>query len=648
MVPDGPPKDLESGGARSPPKTKGLVIGTAGHVDHGKTALVRALTGVETDRWREERERGLTIDIGFAKLRLEEGVEIGVVDVPGHEDFLKNMLAGATGVDLVLMVVAADEGPMPQTREHLAIARLLDVRRGVVALTKCDKVEEEWLELAREATRETLSEVFGHARWPVIPVSAVSGEGLEILREAILAEAAQSRGRSRDDLFRLPVDRSFTVRGTGTVVTGTVWSGRVSREDEVRILPEDTRGRVRRLEVHGEARQEIAAGRRCALALAGVDVGQVDRGSVIVSASAWRPVRRLGVRLQLLAYPGRAVEHEQRVRVYLGTAEVMARALFPDADGLAPGARGWAVLKLERPLVARVGDRFIVRFYSPVTTIGGGVVSDLDPPRLRSIDRELWRRLLEGSPVDRLKAAVEAAGDGGIEETRLPLAAGIDARVMRELLRDPPTELLALGERWFTGERMTAAMRFLRSELDRLQGLDRRASGVSLGALRASGRERFAAELVEESLARLEREETIVIEGPRVRRPRHRPQLTEEEREGKARLASSIRAGGFEPPTVADLASDLRLPDDLLHDLLQLLREEGAIVAVSPEIHLSREMVDEVEKRARRLLAGGSTVPPTGFKQEFQVSRKYLIPILEYLDRRGITRRTGEGRELVG
>ena len=302
-----------------------FVVGTAGHVDHGKTTLVDALTGVHTDRWKEERERGLTIDLGFAPLPLGEGIEASVVDVPGHEGFVKNMLAGATGIDLLLLVVASDEGPMPQTREHLAIARLLGIDHGVVALTKADRVDQEWIDLCRDAVREELVRILGHGEWPILPVSTVSGDGLERLRRAIAERAAALGEPDPRDLFRLPVDRAFSVRGAGTVVTGTVWSGELRVGDEVRILPADRTARVRSLQVHSKARESVGPRRRCAVALVGVEARAAQRGSVVVRGRAWREVRSLGSRLTVLGHSPRPIEHGQRIRVYLGTREVLAR-----------------------------------------------------------------------------------------------------------------------------------------------------------------------------------------------------------------------------------------------------------------------------------------------------------------------------------
>ncbi|MDH3733153.1 MAG: selenocysteine-specific translation elongation factor, partial [Gemmatimonadota bacterium] len=449
---------------------RGIVVGTAGHVDHGKTTLVGALTGVETDRWREERERGLTIDIGFAPLELAPDIETGVVDVPGHEDFLKNMLAGATGIDLLLLVVAADEGPMPQTREHLAIAHLLDVRRGVVALTKRDRVDEEWLALAEEATEELLEEN-GFGQWPIIPVSSVSGEGIEDLVAALRGAAVDLESRDQADLFRLPVDRVFSVHGTGTVVTGTVWSGTVGIGETVRLLPGTATARVRGLEVHGDSRGGVAAGRRCALALVGVDATDAERGTVVVSDPAWRSVRRLGVRIETLARPGRPIEQSQRLRLYLGTREVMARVATLEADPIAPGASGWAVLTLESPLVARVRDRGVLRFYSPVTTIGGVRVCELDPP-LSWADRvEDWGVMIAAPPEEALEACVTLAGPRGLEVTASPLALGL-----------PPSSVgaaavgidaMRLGDRWYSVEARSDTMVAVRDAVERLHAADR-------------------------------------------------------------------------------------------------------------------------------------------------------------------------------
>ncbi len=347
------------------PPQRRFVIGTAGHIDHGKTALVKALTGVDTDRWEEEKRRGITIDLGFAPLPLGDGLQASVVDVPGHEGFVRNMLAGATGIDVALLVIAADEGIMPQTEEHLAIVELLGVRRGIPVITKRDLVDGEWLELVHSevSTRLARSRI-GWER--AVAVSALRGEGLDELRAALRRIAADLIERPADDLFRLPIDRVFAVAGAGTVVTGSTWSGTVAVGDAVRLLPLGREARVRSIEVHGEAAAQAVPGRRTALALVGVDKAELARGDVAVTGPAWGVTALLDVAVELLPGARKPLASRTRVRVHLGTAEVLARAVQTRA--ISPGTRGNARLLLEAPLVARGGDRFVLRSFSPVTT----------------------------------------------------------------------------------------------------------------------------------------------------------------------------------------------------------------------------------------------------------------------------------------
>jgi len=365
-----------------------FVIGTAGHIDHGKTALVKALTGVDTDRWEEEKRRGITIDLGFAPLPLGDEIQASVVDVPGHEGFVRNMLAGATGIDVALLVIAADEGIMPQTEEHLAIVELLGIRRGIPVITKRDLVDADWLELVEGEVAKRLAA--SRIRWePAVATSVTTGAGLQELREALGRVAADLAERPADDLFRLPIDRVFAVAGAGTVVTGTTWSGTVAVGDAVRLLPLSREARVRSIEVHGQAAERAVPGRRTALALVGVDKSELARGHVAVTGPGWEAATVLDTAVELLPSSRRPIASRTRIRVHLGTAEVLARVAQTSA--IVPGERGLARLILESPLVARAGDRFVVRSFSPVTTIGGGVVLDPFPParsrlRRRGID----------------------------------------------------------------------------------------------------------------------------------------------------------------------------------------------------------------------------------------------------------------------
>ncbi len=414
--------------------TRHLVLGTAGHVDHGKTALVAALTGVDTDRLAEEKRRGITIDLGFAELPLGDDLTLGIVDVPGHEAFVRNMLAGATGIDLVLLVVAADEGVMPQTTEHLDIVRLLGVRGGVVALTKTDLVEPAWLELVQEELTEHLAAT-PFAGAPVVPVSSRDGRGLDELRAALAGAAAAVPDRPADGRFRMPVDRVFTIRGTGTVVTGTVWHGALNADASPRVLPSGRTSRVRGLQVHGREVDRILAGQRAAVALAGLDTDEVQRGDVLVDSPDWTPSSMLTVRLSVVPDSAWSIAQRQRVRVHLGTAEALARVALlepaaveggsSDADTiLGPGQTTWAQLRLESPLVARAGDRLVVRSYSPVTTIGGAVVAEPVPrkrKRLREPDRSALDAILDGDAAAAAAAAGRLAGRTGIPAASLDL-----------------------------------------------------------------------------------------------------------------------------------------------------------------------------------------------------------------------------------
>ncbi|MCH8146141.1 MAG: selenocysteine-specific translation elongation factor, partial [Gemmatimonadetes bacterium] len=352
-----------------------VVIGTAGHVDHGKTALVKALTGIDTDRWEEEKRRGITIDLGFAHFNLSDEVSASIVDVPGHEDFVRNMVAGATGIDVALLVIAADEGVMPQTVEHLAILRFLGVRTGVVAVTKVDLVEADWLALVIDDLGDQLSGGDGEISWEApLPVSVKTGQGLDDIREGLLTAAGRAVERTTGDLFRMPIDRAFSVAGAGTVVTGTTWAGTVAPGDEVKILPTDVASRVRGVEVHGRRAPRADPGRRTALALVGVERSQAGRGNVVVCDPAWRASRAVDVRVKLLEGV-RPLTQRSRIRVHVGTAEVMAR-ITPAEGDIPPGGSGVVRLRLESPLVCRWGDRGVLRSYSPVTTVGGFVVVD--------------------------------------------------------------------------------------------------------------------------------------------------------------------------------------------------------------------------------------------------------------------------------
>ncbi|NIR43173.1 MAG: selenocysteine-specific translation elongation factor [Gemmatimonadetes bacterium] len=628
---------------------RSVILGTAGHVDHGKTALVEALTGVNTDRWEEERERGITIDLGFARFPSDEpDLEISVVDVPGHEDFVKNMLAGATGIDLLLLVVAADEGPMPQTREHLWIARLLGVRRGVVAITKSDLVEPDWCGLVAESVREELQTVFGPVDWPLVVASAVTGEGVTELKAAIDAAARAVEAREEHDLFRLPVDRSFSVRGVGTVVTGTVWSGHVDVGRELRVLPGATAARVRGIQIHGAEAERAHAGQRAALALASIDRDEVERGRLLVSDPVWRATRQLDARIHTLAGSPWPIRHWQRVRFHLGTAEVLARVVLPQGVTLRPGEGGIAQLRLEGPVVARAGDRFVLRFYSPVTTIGGGVVID---PWARRRGRAALaaaaaeENLVELDPGERVGRAV-ARQETGASAEELAVLAGLRPGRVDEALSGLATAgaVREVGGRWYSKEALEAVRRRVLDVLDSEHRRDSGARGVSLEALRGAAGP--GGPLVDDVLADLEAAGAVRVEGSVAARAGHVPTLDPEDRALADDAVARLQRDHLAPPGLKELAAELRVaPSDLLR-VLKFLAERGVLVAVTPDLYYHVDAFDEVRNRVREALEGGRPGRPSELREALGVSRKYLIPLLEYLDAAGFTRRTPAGRVL--
>ncbi|HEY8468225.1 MAG TPA: selenocysteine-specific translation elongation factor [Longimicrobiales bacterium] len=621
-----------------------LVLGTAGHIDHGKTALIRALTGIDTDRLPEEKRRGITIDIGFANLRLPDGQELAVVDVPGHEAFIRNMLAGATGIDIVLLVIAADEGVMPQTREHLAIVDLLGVRRAVVAITKTDLVEPDWLDLVIEDIRAELAATpFADA--PLVPVSAVTGAGLDQLTAALAAVAAGVAERDDDDLFRLPIDRVFTIRGTGTVITGTVWSGRLAADATVRILPAGLSARVRGAQVHGRAVPAVAAGQRAALALAGAQREQLRRGLVVVSDEAWTAHSTLTALVRVLPGQARGLRPRQRIRFHLGTAEVMGRITPLDSPELAPGTTGWAQLRLEAPVVARAGDRFVLRSYSPVTTIAGGTVAEpLAPPRRRldAADRAALEAIIGGTPAA-LTARVGLAGWSGCDPARLAIETPLPPRQIAAALQERAGGVAPAAGRVFSARILAAARELILTAVQEHHAREPLRPGVDRDELRRRLPRPAPPGLADDVIAALLAEGVLRSHEGLIASADFEPRLTPDQERARSELLALLEGAGLAPPTLPEWPEHLRRRPDL-RPLLRTLEREGRIVALGPELYAARPALDAAAAAVRRELAGRGPLGPAEFRECIPVSRKYLIPILEYFDRTGVTRRAGDRR----
>jgi selenocysteine-specific elongation factor len=630
---------------------KSIIIGTAGHIDHGKTALVRALTGVDADRLPEEKRRGITIDIGFADLDLGD-VRVGFVDVPGHERFVKNMLAGAHGIDAVVLVIAADESVMPQTREHFDICRLLGVRKGLVVLTKKDLVDEELLELARAEAEELVAESFLEGA-PIIAVSSRTGEGVEELKNALREIGLATGGRSTDLVTRLPVDRAFTMRGFGAVVTGTLIAGAIAEGDELELLPAGTRVRVRGVQVHGAPVKSAFAGQRTAINLGGVEAAAVERGMVLAPGGRLFSTQAIDASIQMLETAPRPLRSRQRVRIHLGAAEALARVrVLAEGGEIKPGQTGLVQLRTEAPIVAALGDRFILRSYSPQVTIGGGAVLDAAPTRHRFRDLATTRArlhvLVQGDRAQQLAVLIAGANRYGL------CRADVAARTAwRDELIDEAARQGITG-----GTIVNAEGIFLSSAgFDQLkqQVLDEVAAHhkrepLLRGLPRETLRERFFAhapiEVFRSVLASLEHEGALVSEKEIVRRREHTRELSSEDAILRDRLEQIYLDAGLAAPALNEALARAGLVAQQGRKVLQLLIDAGCLEKVHGEMFFHRVALDDLIKRVREQAAKQTdrAIDVGAFKDLAGISRKYAIPLLEYLDRLRVTRREGDRR----
>lgn len=607
-----------------------IIVGTAGHIDHGKTTLVRALTGIDTDRLEEEKRRGISIDLGFAHLT-HGGVRFGFVDVPGHERFIKNMLAGAGGIDMVMLVIGADESIKPQTREHFEICRLLGVRHGLIALTKADMVDPDFVELVKLEAAEFVAGSFLEGA-PIIPVSGVTGLGLPELRDALAKLAARVESRQSSGPCRLPIDRSFTLHGFGTVVTGTLVAGTLRPEDEVELHPTGRRLRVRGVQVHGGLVPQAVAGQRTAINLAAIEAAEITRGMTLTPPGLFTPTRVIDCAFDLL-HSAIPLKHRAPVHFHSGTAEVEAQVrMLRGTDPLQPGTRGYLRLYLKEPLLLLPGDRFIARMFSPVVTIGGGVVLD-NAPNLRLRKPAVLERLpqLENTPLARRLALFAAEDETGATVESLAARAGAAPDAILAAAHD--AGLVLLKDRLVPRASIESATRQLRETLAAfhkqnplLPGMPRAASSLPVFLLEAA----------------LAAGKDLIAEGELLRLASHRLQLKAEEDEATSRMESLFRDGGLAVPALNDVLAKSGLDANRTRNLLQLLLRDGRLVRVSPELIFHRDAIHSL----RALLAThkGERFGVPEFKEWTGISRKYAIPLLEFLDRERVTRRENERR----
>jgi selenocysteine-specific elongation factor len=624
-------------------RMKNIIAGTAGHIDHGKTALVRALTGIDTDRLQEEKRRGISIDLGFAHLDLAPELRIGFVDVPGHERFVKNMLAGVGGIDLVLLVIAADESIMPQTREHFDICRLLGIRQGIVVLTKADLVDRDMLILARLEAEEFVAGSFLEGA-PCVAVSSTTGEGLDELRARLAELAATIPAKDSSRHFRLPIDRAFSMRGFGTVVTGTLVSGSVAREQEVELHPGGRRLRVRGIQVHGQAADRALAGQRTALNLAGIEPQDLARGMVLAEPGRFRATNVLDCALDLLP-SAKPLKNRAPVHFHAGTAEVEAEVrLLEQSETVRPGARAYVRLILREPLLAAPGDRFIVRMFSPVVTIGGGVVVDITGRRVRRGDTASQRlsTLERGTPSERVASLVRES-QYGMSLAGLAAATGLgeaeieQAAASRALLAIRQPELWLVDREWSRAAlaRVTDVVRDFHRRYPLAPGMPREEAR----SREFPGAPPFLLDALVAS------DGGLVAEGEMLRLASHKVVLKQDEEQASASMEAVFEKAGLAVPPVTEVLAKSGVDPARARTLLQILLRQGCLVKIGADLVFHRSALD----RLRQILAPykGQRLAVPQFKDLAGVSRKYAIPLLEYLDRERVTRRDGDQRVVV-
>jgi selenocysteine-specific elongation factor len=627
-----------------------VVIGTAGHIDHGKTALVKALTGIDTDRLQEEKERGISIDLGFAHFDLAGGTKVGVVDVPGHERFVKNMLAGVGGVDIVLFVVACDEGIMPQTREHFDIVSILGVRRAVFALTKADMVEPDLVAAVR-AEVDGFLEPTRYKGSPMVATSVTTGEGLRELRETLERMVGEVEERTVGEAVRLPVDRVFSIAGRGTVVTGTLWSGAIAEDARLEMEPGARPVRVRSVEVHGQPVERAFAGQRTAVGVHGVEKEEIRRGDCLVSPGDFQASSIVDVELFLVGSADRPLENRARIRFHLGASETIGRVFLLDRDRLAPGGRCFAQVRLEGPVVAGYNDRFVVRTYSPMRTVGGGSVLDPLAAGHKRRDATALALLAELAGRDVARAAeghLKASPNGlRLDVVRKKTSAGL-----------PQTEAAVRGLEG--AGRVFQLPGGLYLHADCLAEMERRTEDtlkaylahnrLNWGIPREELRERLGSidtGVLGWLLGRLESRGRITIRKGSVRAGREGVSLSPAEARARTLVLEQVERGRFQPPTERDMGLEARIPADVFRKVVDLMVGEGDIVRLEPGVVMHKSAVDQAATMITSYLKEHGEATASDLKNLLGTTRKYAVPLLEHLDRIGVTRRRGDKRTLA-
>lgn len=619
-----------------------VILGTAGHIDHGKSSLVKALTGTDPDRLKEEKERGITIDLGFADLAYPDGLVAGIVDVPGHERLVRNMLAGAGGIDLVLLVIAADEGIMPQSREHLAICNLLKIKSGIIALTKADLVEKDWLGLVTDEVRGFVKGTFLEQA-EIVPVSSKTGYNLDLLKEKIRDAALKVEPKPLKEIFRLPIDRVFTLKGFGTVVTGTLISGTISVDEPVEILPSGINSKIRGLHSHGKSIQTAYAGQRVAINLQAVDKESLKRGDVVVTPKRVIPTRAMDTRIELLK-DSPTLKNKTPVHFHLATSETIARVLLYDRQELKAGESCFCQLRLNEPVVALADDRFVIRRFSPVITIGGGTVLNPSPPRRRRKPGLEDLEVLEsGTLSDRIAAKIRESGLAGM--AALSLEGWIKAEITSidesiRKLKEKKT-VMQIDSRLIHQDTYNAISESIRETLSGFHKKNPLSSGMPKEELRIHSK--VSHELWNSLLSSFP---NVSVEKDIVRLKDFKA-TSSEVSQASNRIIQVIEKAGFQPPTKEELSEMLSLPQKEIADILKLLAKEGRLSRINDSIYITSSAHNEMMSSLRAFFKNKPAMTVGEFRDILNTTRKYALPFLEYLDSNRITLRVGDVRKLL-
>lgn len=635
-----------------------IIVGTAGHIDHGKTALVKALTGIDADRFPEEKLRGITIDIGFAELDLGD-VRIGFVDVPGHEKFVKNMLAGASGIDVVLLVVAADEGVMPQTREHFEICRLLETRNGLIVLTKKDLIDEELLELVNLEVSELVENSFLQAA-PIIAVSAKTGEGIEELKQTLKNLSRHIPARKNETIARLPIDRSFTVKGFGAVVTGTLISGEIAETAEMEVLPIGKKVRVRGLQTHGKPVKTAHAGQRTAVNLGGIDHAEIERGMILTEKDILRPTQIFDAEIEVLKTAKKSLKSRQRVRVHIGTIEALARLqVLNEQNEIKQGEKDFVQLRLEIPTICVPNERFILRSFSPQMTIAGGRILDNSAVKHRHKDTENVRKYLqnltEADKAKQIKLYLETANEHGLTQKDLQARTGWRSEILKKAIAENIAQKSVIEAEIFLLAR-TPFENLKTKTLTEIEGFHAK-EPLSRGILRETLREKIFAHLPSEifktTLLSLETDKKIFAEKDFVRAAAHNLELSNDEKVLRERLSRIYRTAKLEVPKLEDAlieaVKNTKSDKNHTRKIFQLLLNSGEIIKITDEFYFTRTEIENLVAKLRKFAENSADklIDVSAFKDIAGISRKYAIPLLEYFDRERITRRAGDKRLIL-